>query len=153
MIELGALTDLTIDHLQDITGQLIGDGVAPAEGGWVAGQPNSGAFAPYLVIISGGAAPRFSALDDLSTAILSWEVTYQMRGYGGSRAQVDWIMSVGRAALEGMTHSAFGSSDTYRIKATDWKTLGATARNDSVDPPYWQVVDTFYFLCSRTRNG
>jgi len=153
MMEMGSLTELVIDHVADISGQLVGDGIAPAEGGWVSGQPNSGIFAPYLVIVSTGAAPRYSSMDDLTTAILTWEVSYQMRGYGGSRAQVDWVMTVGRSALEGLTHSVFGVHDTYRIKATDWKSLGATVRNDAVDPPYWQVADSFYFLCSRTRNG
>lgn len=152
MIELGALTDLVLEHVADETGQLVGDGIAPPEGGWISGQPNAGVFAPYLVLASVGTVPRFSSLDDLTTAILSWEVSFQMRGYGGSRTQVDWVMTLGRSALEGLTHQTFGEDDTYRIKATDWKSLGATTRNDSVDPPFWQVADTLYFLCSRTRN-
>lgn len=158
MINVGALTDLVLDYLRDTTQQLVGDSLAPDGGGWLNGQPNSGVFVPYITLNGQGATQKFSSLDTLETAILSWEATYRLHGHGGSRSQADWIAHMGRTACVGMTGLFFGDDNvgdlnSYRIIATDLKSVSPTTRNMSVDPPIWTVVDTFTFVCSRTRNG
>lgn len=159
MINVGALTDLVIEYLRDQTNQLIGDSLPPEGGGWLNGQPNTGVFVPYITVNGQGAEQRFSSLDTLDKAILSWEVRYHLHGHGGSRSQADWIAHEGRAATPGMTGLVFGENDpsgdnnAYRIIATDLKSVSPTTRNMSVDPPFWTVVDTFTFVCSRTRNA
>lgn len=159
MINIGALTDLVLDYLAEQTSQLVGDSLAPEGGGWLKGQPNTGVFVPYITVNGQGAVQRFPTMDVLSEAILSWEVTYHLHGHGGSRSQADWIAHEGRAATPGMTGMLFGENDpsgdqhSYRIIATDLKSVSPTTRNLAVDPPYWTVVDTFTFVCSRTRNA
>lgn len=159
MINIGALTDLVLVYLRDQTEQLVGDGLAPDGGGWLNGQPNSGIFVPYITLNGQGAVQKFSSVDTLESAILSWEVLYHLHGHGGSRSQADWIAHRGRTACPGMTGLSFGDDDgsgdlnSYRIIATDLKSVSPTARNMSVDPPFWTVVDTFSFIVSRTRNA
>ena len=153
MIDLGSLTDTLLAHLRDVSQQLVGDSLPPEGSGWLDGQPNTGVFVPYLTVAAAGAAPRFSTLDIVDTAILSWTVDYQVRGHGGSRSQADWVAYQGRLAAHSMKDATFGDDiASYRVIATEWKSVGPTARNMAVDPPIWTVLDTVTLVCSRTRN-
>ena len=153
MFDHGALTDLVLGYLAtafesnvDITSGKeppIGDGVAPAEGGWDAGQAGTGVFVPYVVLVSGGAVPV--ALD-IANSVPAWGVGFSLRSFGGSRAQCDWIATQSRRALEGIKRSTFGDP-VAKVINVQWVTLGPVARNDSTAPPSWGVFDTVTLVC------
>lgn len=149
MIEHGALTDLLLTHLETESGQLVGDGIAPAEGGWADGQPNKGIFVPYMVAVSSGATVE---INDMAYAI-DWRVNWSLRSFGGSRKQADWIATKSRNAVEGLLHSTFGTDDPYKIIGVAWSALGPVTRIDTVNPPFWQTFDSFGFICSRVQLG
>jgi len=154
MIDHGALTDLVLETLAaavaanpDVTTGKeppIGDGVAPAGGGWVEGQPGNGVFVPYGVLASGGGAPR--ALD-LGGHVPGFAIGFSLRAHGGSRSQCDWMATVLRSSIEGLSHQTFGA-DPWKIINIEWPTLGPVSRVDAVAPPFWQVFDTFNLICS-----
>jgi len=149
MIDHGALTDLLIYQLSTDTGELVGDGIAPAEGGWLKGQPNQSVYVPYMVLVSGGASVMINDLD----GNLDWTVNWSLRYFGGSRKQVDWIANKARNAIDGgpnnVLHNTFGVNQPFKITAVQWTNLGAVSRVDTVNPPYWQVYDSFGLVCSR----
>ena len=143
MIDHGALTRLLLDHLGGIV-QHVGDGVAPYEGGWMEGQPNSGVFVPYVVLVSQGAMPKVVTMCNS----YDWDVSWSLRSFGGSRRQCDWIATQVREAMEGIAKEVFGA-DPYEVRNLMWGSLGAVQRIDTVDPPFWQVFDSFSLYCSR----
>ena len=145
MIDTGALTDALLAHLDAETSMLIGDGLAPLEGGWLKGQPNQAAFRPYAVLICNGASPRDVVM---TSSLPEWDVTWSLRCFGGSRKQVDWAAFEARKAVFGFVSSTFGNP-SYKVYGLDWKQLGSVTRIDSVDPAFWQIFDTFTFACSK----
>lgn len=147
MIDHGALTDRMIETLAQATEERVGDGVAPADGGWLAGQPNVGVFVPYLVLVDGGMIPRNDVMCDNPDWLATWSVRY----FGGSRSQCDWIASKGRNALPSLDRMTFGGLDVYQVQSRDLVSIGAVTRVDQVDPPYWQCFDTVQLLCSPRR--
>lgn len=147
MIDVGALTEMLLEHLRDGSDALVGDGIAPKEGGWLQGQPNKDVFRPYLVLVSQGASPRENT--PWTGTDPAWAVTWSLRSFGGSRKQADWVALAGRAAVAGITKRTFGT-DEHKVHALEWGGLGSVNRIDSVDPPFWQIFDTFTLVCSRS---
>jgi len=148
MIDHGALTDKILTQLAT-SGELIGDGVAPAGGGWLQGQPNQSVFVPYTVLVSTGANVMINDLD----GNLDWTVNFNLRHFGGSRKQCDWVANKTRAvvdaAVNALIHQTFGSGEVFKIAAINWQALGAVNRVDTVNPAFWQAFDTLGFICSR----
>lgn len=148
MINHGMLTDLLVSHVATESGQLVGDGVAPEGGGWVQGQPNKGIFVPYIAIVSAGAS---TVIEDFSNKV-DWHVTWSARSFGGSRKQCDWIAQKCRESVDSMNRQLFGPPELlYKVINVDWEGLGAVSRVDTVNPPFWQVFDTFSLICSRVH--
>ena len=146
MIDLGALTELLIAELGAVEGLLVGDGIAPMDGGWLQGQPNQSVFRPYVVLSSQGASPRENT--PWTGTDPAWAVTWSLKHFAGSRKQLDWAALQARAAVHGITKTTFGV-DVYKVHALEWSSLGSINRIDSVDPPFWQAFDTFTLVCSR----
>jgi hypothetical protein len=121
----------------------VGDHVAPAGGGWANGQPSSGIFIPYLVLKTGGGAPR--ALSPASTDP-AWALGITLMATGGSRSQCDWMARVGYRAVRGLTQQRFGTP-SWKIINVEWSSLGPMLRNDATDPPFWTVSDTITLVC------
>lgn len=153
VLDHGALTDMVLAYLAtgvaanpDVTTGKeppIGDGVAPAAGGWVDGQPGSGIFVPYVTLMSGGAAPR--ALSPASV-VPTWAVAFELRSTGGSRSQVDWMAKVARDSLDGLKLQRFGDP-SWKVVNVEWVRLGPVTRNDATAPPTWQAADTVSLIC------
>lgn len=147
MIDVGALTDAFVAELESglatagLTSPLVGDGAAPAEGGWVAGQPGSGLFRPYVVLVAGGATPRWQ---DPSTYTPCWAVAFSPRSYGGSRAQCDLMATAVRSCAESMAKTVFAG---WKVVNVEWGSLGATTRVDATSPPFWQAFDMVTLVC------
>ena len=147
MIDTGALTDVFLDSMSlalDTAGfsaTLVGDGTAPAEGGWVAGQPGSGLFRPYVVLVSGGAAPRWQTPASYTPC---WAVAFSLRSYGGSRPQCDLMATAARGCADAMGKTEFAS---WKVVNVEWGSLGATTRVDAASPPFWQAFDMVTLVC------
>lgn len=120
-------------------GLLMGDNVAPEEGGWVDGQPQSGLFRPYSVLMLGQSSPS----EDLCEPS-EWRVQFSLRHYGGSRRQLS--AQANRARIE-MILPWVGTS--YVSMHSHLPSLGSVQRVDSVDPPYWQIYDALEVRAAR----
>ena len=137
MIDHGALTDAILLALAEV--ELMGDGIAPPDGGWLMGQPNVVAFRPYGVLVDGGMNPIQSPqLSGLTTP--DWTASWSMRYFGGSRKQCEWIAGQFRPSIAGLRGLEFGE-DVHKIVNVNPLMMGAVTRNDQVDPPYWQSFD------------
>jgi len=122
---------------------LVGDGAAPADGGWLHGQPGSGVYRPYVVVVSRGASPQWNDLVDEGT----WSVGFELRSFGGSRRQADLMAHMARLAVDGLvTGQSFGTP-VGKVVGTQWVSLGAVVRVDATAPPTWQVFDTITLVC------
>jgi hypothetical protein len=143
VIDHGALTDALLAHMR-LTGELVGDGVAPSGGGWLMGQPNLDTFAPYLVIVDGGGVARDGGVMGSRP---NWQTTWSFRFFGGSRRQCDWIAGVFRPEVDTFLNTEFGL-DIHKVIDSGVQSLGPVSRNDQVDPPYWQSFDAVSILCS-----
>lgn len=150
MIDTGSMTFLLLHHLSvgDPT-LLVGDGVAPQEGGWTGGTPNTGSFTPYSVLAFQGAGPTHP---DVDKADPEWATRWSIGHYGGSRAQADWVATLSRTRLLASLKQIFGDSDPFKVISIVWTGLGGMSRNDQVDPPYWSASDTAILTVSRVRK-
>ena len=149
----GLLTDWLLDHLEDVltassTALLLGDGIAPEDGGWTGGQPGQGVFRPYVVVTPGTAGRNQQ--DPAGDSDSSWRVNYTMRAVGGSRQQVEWSGDKARAALSVLTKVQLDLDGAWTVQQARYETLGAPARNDSTDPPYWEAADGVALWLERT---
>lgn len=144
MIQVGALTEALIEALKTNTGQLVGDGIAPPNGGWKGGQPGQGVFVPYLVVAQGAASAIYDGLDD---ATVAWLIPYAVTAHGGSRKQADWMMSQSRLDVEHFRVFRFGDPVWKTIGAA-YVSMGAPEHNTSVDPPAWSIRDTIALRCA-----
>lgn len=149
IIDVGKATDLVVACFQDPL-LPVGDGVAPENGGWSAGQPNAPAsvFVPYVVVGLGGGMAGASTLGCNEK---DWNLNFYFRYYGGSRRQADWAATTGRREMHELLHESFNDdfdSRKWMISNVTWNSIGASTRIDTVDPPYWSVTDSITFLFS-----
>jgi len=149
VIDTGHMTVLLLNTLALGDPQLlVGDGVAPRDGGWTEGTPNTGSFSAYTVLNFVGAAP---AHPDIDKADPEWATRWSMSHSGGSRAQADWVATQARTRILTALKATFGDDDTFKIIGIVWTTLGGMSRNDQVDPPYWNSSDSLILTVSRVR--
>lgn len=143
----GPLTAWVLKVLRDALAEaapsspiLVGDGVAPEEGGWSAGQPGRGSFAPYVTLAGGSATP--APVNHIGDRFVDWIVTYQLRATGASREQVDWIGD----RVAGVLWARVGAKltldgETWKVVDLRLPSRGAPGRTDTTDPPYWEAAD------------
>ena len=147
-----AFTDMAVAQVKSVTEPevLVGDGVAPDAGGWAMGQVNITAFVPYVVVavstLIGGADGALADLYGDAAFVVS------LRSYGGSRAQADLAADLGRRSLADLmlTNVVLGDSGTWRVLSVTYPGLGGPTRIDTVDPPYWSVIDSARIALHRT---
>lgn len=138
----GSLTD---DMLLYLTTQLadkdilVGDGHAPADGGWTGGQPGEGSFQPYVVLATGPAQKQ--SRDPLATDDTSWLATYTVKSVGALRSQTDWTADQARKVLADFRFKHINLDGDWAIRQTTFPRLGGVDRNDATDPPTWEQVD------------
>ncbi len=150
MIEVGELTKNLLSHLESVGGGLlVGDGIAPFDGGWLEGQPNVSAFRPYTVLQGGQAAPM--QRDRMVPSESEWQVTYQTRTFSGSTTQLRTYAQKVRNVVTAYA-DPFGVADVFNVVHTHCAQLGMEQRNDAVDPPYWSVTDAWRIEVSRSRS-
>jgi len=98
----GPITDYLLTELVNtLDGVLVGDGVAPDDGGWKGGDIGAGTFAAYVVLTTGVATqvntPPQGLKDQSGDA---WNLTYTLASYGGVRQQADDVADQVRAAWQ-----------------------------------------------------
>ena len=146
----GALTDALFASLQTSLGTspvdpLVGDGVAPAGGGWLEGQPGDGVFRPYCVLVSAGASTRGMSIATYEPVV--WTVGFSLRSFGGSRVQCDRMADRARNVVAGIVGTSFGQP-SWRVISVEWQSLGPVVRVDSTSPAFWQVFDSVSLVVS-----
>lgn len=127
--------DRVLEHLLWAGSQaelLMGDNLAPAEGGWVNGQPQSGLFKPYTVLMLMQSSPT----DGFCEPPKEWVTQFSVRHYGASRAQLSRQANTARVAL--LVPWVDGQ---WRSMRMHWESFGSVQRVDSTDPPFWQCYD------------
>jgi hypothetical protein len=147
VISIPALTDIVLTAMRS-NGIMVGDGVAPMEGGWSSGTPNVAGFTPYTVLAFNGATPTNP---EIVASDPDWSCAWLLRHFGGSREQADWVGDQMRNNVVATLKQKFGVADPYKVSGIVWSNLGALSRNDQVDPPYWQSQDSVTLLTSRSR--
>lgn len=138
----GLLTDALLDYLESETsnGLLVGDGMAPLDGGWTGGEPGKGDFVPYVVLSTGPAQKQSrDPLGGMENS--SWLATYTTKHVGALRQQTDWAADQVRKAMVKFRPAHIDLDGDWAIVQTTYPQLGAISRNDAVDPPYWELVD------------
>jgi hypothetical protein len=131
------------------TGLLVGDGIAPYDGGWPGGQPNAGPFTPYLVIVIRPSSSTEILGDTYGELILNWSFT----SVGGNRKQAAWTADRSRWFVTELNLERFDIGDSYwRINLVRFAGLGGLQRIDQTDPPYWQCQDFVAFNLTRMKE-
>lgn len=151
MIETGALYQLLFDRLDSIADTLlVGDNIAPKDGGWLQGQPNVSVFRPYVVLMQGPTTPVTP--DRIVPSHSEWNVSFSVRTFAGAPAQLRTYSQRVRNAIDGFEKAYFGTEDVFKVVHTHFDQLGSLVRDDAVDPPYWQTFDAVRCEVSRSRN-
>lgn len=160
LFERGRLTDWLLETLlrpplgaMMPTPVLVGDAVAPEEGGWSGGEPGQGTFVPYVTLATGPAAPAPKQGLGPGEA-WDWMLRYQLRSVGALRGQCDWVADQARAAwdTQGEVRLSIGDGPQWKAAQFVVASMGAVTRNDQVSPPYWEVVDEVSLALSRCRT-
>ena len=121
-------TDAVVAALDAVTGIEVGDGVAPAAGGW-AGTPGESTFAGYVIVY-----PLGSTLDGpLAAPDADAELTWQLTCVGATRQQCEWVVDAALGALVGAALTVTGRATVDRIRLVDG--TGGTRRDDTTQPP------------------
>jgi hypothetical protein len=151
----GLLTSAFVAHLvtQLEDAVLVGRGTAPTDGGWSAGQPGRGTFTPYVVVKTGVARAAANARDPVGIEGYTWDVGYTLLSVGTTDSQADDVADQVRVAV-----CAFHDRSILSLRDTNWAVdksaplvYGPSTRNDSVDPPYWEIADTVSLWLVRSR--
>lgn len=129
------LTDSVIGVLTDAD-LVVGDGVAPDDGGWQ-GAPGQSAFVPFAVVhaVAGGSTDGpLGEPDEFGESLI------HVTGVGSTREQAEWVADVARSALitPGAVAQAGRSVSIVRVDS-----LGGCRRDDDPEPPEWLTGDRF----------
>jgi hypothetical protein len=138
----GLLTNALVDHLTAaLTGKLlVGDGIAPENGGWAGGQAGSGEFVAYIVL-SGRTATPWNA-EPIRGGQGSWRATYSVLYAGGDRQQADWSGDTSREAVQSFAGTRLDLNGQWGVLNVEHELIGPLTRNDQVNPPYWEATDS-----------
>ena len=147
------LTEALVLHL---AAALIGDnvyvgrGLAPAAGGWSAGQPGSGAFIGYVVVKTGVATTLEP--DPIGRNMMSWKCGYSLTSHGATEAHADDVADRARVAMMSFPTGLTLRGVLWGLQKVDIPQLGATSMSTAVDPPFWSVTDPVSVWLSRARG-
>lgn len=136
-VERRHITDQMLTWLAD-TGKPVGDGEAPAGGGWQ-GEVNKSNFTPYVVLsVLSGSPDNAGPLGDAGSSVT---FSYALTVYGLSREQCEWMADEARRALEDRPKTVVAmSSHNQRINYITTQTYGGINRLQQ-EPPYYACTD------------
>lgn len=132
--------DLTAAIITALTnaGYTVGDGEAPAAGGW-SGAPITSTYVPYVNVhgVPGGSTDGTIADLDADAS-----ADYILISVGATRAQAEAMGDDVRATMVSGDLPLTGR----RVALRRVEMLGGAVRDDTVQPPVWIVSDRFRFL-------
>jgi hypothetical protein len=151
------LTGAVVAHLIDklvmyVPGILVGRGTAPPAGGWSQGQPGIGTFVPYVTVKTGTAVSPVDP-QPLSRNRTSWEVSYSLTSTGMMESHCDGVADQVRAAIVALPQAFTLGGVGWILQQVKTPRLGPTNRNDSTDPPFWEVTDVVSLHLSQERTS
>ena len=129
----GPITDYLIAQLTaELSPLLVGDAIAPPQGGWQGGDVGAGDFAAYVVLGTGPASqinqPAQTLRDQSGD---EWNLAYTLTSYGGVRKQCDDLADMVRAAWQSIDLSrTVDLSQPWGFQSRQMTSYG------SVDPQY-----------------
>lgn len=144
-IARSVLTSLVVDHLANTLAEaeiLVGRGIAPLAGGWENGQPGVGRFFSYVTLKTGTATtPAAGEPARMGNARTSWDVSYTLTSVGALESHADDIADQVRATVVALPKTFTLRGIAWKLQQVRTPILGAVIRNDSTDPPFWEVTD------------
>lgn len=144
IFDRGMLTDWLLAALMVPLGEqgiLVGDNLAPAEGGWMHGdQGEVNDFIPYVVLTTGSGSPQ--PPDGIrGYGEDGWLLRYRLGVYGSVRSQVDWAADKVRRAWYSIPRQRVDLGDKWMIYHPTIASMGPISRSDSVSPQAYELVD------------
>jgi hypothetical protein len=139
VVRRGDLTDHLLAALK-VNGLLVGDGVAPDDGGWDddPNAPNS-SYLPYVVVMPQTAQAGTGSLGDNET---DWQIPYTLASYGVTREQVEWFADESRVIFKSCEKDlVLMDGDKWQITQFLVMSIGGIARNDSMEPSEFSQID------------
>lgn len=152
LMDRGKLTDAFVAHMKATVPTaiaLVGDGAEEPAAGWPGGNVNQGLYVASVVVSTGDATP-FSR-DGINSRHTSWQASYGLRSIGAARQQADAVADVARAAAIAFSAST-ADIGGFTIMDVVFTRLAPVTRNDSTDPPIWQLDDNLTIFVSRQRT-
>ena len=127
------------------TGIIVGDHIAPKEGGWSSGQPGMGEFTGYTAVFSGqvNLVPSTFCPGDLDASC-----QFSTRTFGTTRKQADDLALLVRNCLVGFKPDA----GEYRTNMLICNSIGPNERMDDTEPKRWRVSDNYTASMVPTRS-
>jgi hypothetical protein len=154
------LTKAMLDYLGPLLATydiMLGRGIAPQAGGWQgSGQPGDTTFHPYVVIKTMQAvSPAPAERDPLAANRTSWQLSYTMATHHRLESLVDDTAELPRKLICGFSRGEVIQLDgvAWTLQQITVPRLGATARDNSTDPPHWQVNDDVSLHVSKVERG
>lgn len=146
MLDRSELTRIFIERASS-SGVLVGDHIAPKEGGWSEGQPGVGEYRAYAVVKAMNVRINPSSM---CVGQYDCTATYTVSCFGTTRVQADVTSMLVREAF---------LKEPFRLDVPNgmrvnliWCTgIGASDRIDESDPKAWRVVDTYSVECVAKR--
>jgi hypothetical protein len=123
----------------------VGDHLAPISGGWSSGQPNTGVFAPYIVLVSGSAR---TVQGRLRPEMWDWKMSYTVRCHGVTRNIADQLATRVINSLSGLPRDEIGM---YRMDLVSIDSIDGVAVDKSTTPPFFSVGVNLTVDVVRTR--
>ena len=155
-IARSALTSQLVAYLSAAlapAGVLVGRGTAPTEGGWESGQPGTGNFVSYVTVKTGAATtPAAGEPARLGKTRDSWDASYSLTCVGALELHADDTADKVREAIVDLPKVLHLRDFTWTLQQVRTPRLGAVTRNDSTDPPFWEVTDDVSLHLSLTQD-
>jgi hypothetical protein len=160
LFERGQFTDWLLKQLgeQLPADVLLGDALAPDDGGWVGGQPGQGGFTGYTVLGTVPASPGPAGAELGDAEASSWVLRYTLRSFGGARTQADYCADKARWAWHALASERpvleLGTADLpsrWRAERPLITQMGGVLRSDQMQPPGWEVTDELAVTLNRSR--
>jgi len=143
----GALTTLLVDAVR-ADGIMVGDGVAPDEGGWN-DDPNvpTSKYIPYLML---NPMPVADPTGPLGDSAADFRVPYSVMASGISRKQTEFYADKGRKVLVELERTVVTlNGGDWKIQQVRANSIGGMVRTDNTEPSEFTQTDVVTVYLSK----
>jgi hypothetical protein len=160
VIDIGSITTWLCENMRTAMYEYsfaTGDGVAPTDGGWPQGTPNTDEnFVPYIVITAeGNAISQSVGVALCSTVPYIAQLPYRMDAYDQTRAGADALASIARDEVKklGRTSLAPPVGDLVLNPSQIFiDSASGAMRDDSTFPKFWMARTGLRLWVSRNQQ-